>query len=313
MQMMFKDPYSSLNPRKTVGSIVGGPFVIHGVEYDEGKRKRRAEPDGAGRPQPRALQPLPHEFSGGLARQLGIAEAIALKPKLVVADEPVSALDVSIQAQIISLLTELQRELTIIFIAHDFSSVVRHVVRPRRGHVPRQGGGAGPGRPALRPPAPSLHRRAAPAPCRCRPEKTRAHEAARGAGRRRALADEPAALPLPHALPEDARGPLRRGGAAARAQGGRQPGRLPLPADRRRVAEQVPVSRGRPSPGRWRSRRPGRARGALLLAGGAEVRGPGGARRRPRRARPGPAPSAGPPACASSRPAPRPCAASSTM
>jgi peptide/nickel transport system ATP-binding protein/oligopeptide transport system ATP-binding protein len=129
MQMIFQDPYSSLNPRKTVGSIIGEPFVIHDVERDEGKRKRQVQElmDLVGL-NPEHYNRFPHEFSGGQRQRIGVARAIALKPKLVVADEPVSALDVSIQAQIINLLEELQDELglTIIFIAHDLS-IVRHV------------------------------------------------------------------------------------------------------------------------------------------------------------------------------------------
>jgi oligopeptide/dipeptide ABC transporter ATP-binding protein len=129
MQMIFQDPYSSLNPRKTVGSIIGEPFIIHRLEKDEGKRKARVQElmDLVGL-NPEHYNRFPHEFSGGQRQRIGVARAIALKPKLVVADEPVSALDVSIQAQIINLLAQLQRELnlTIIFIAHDLS-VVRHV------------------------------------------------------------------------------------------------------------------------------------------------------------------------------------------
>jgi peptide/nickel transport system ATP-binding protein/oligopeptide transport system ATP-binding protein len=129
MQMIFQDPYSSLNPRKTVGSIIGEPFVIHEVESDSGKRKKRVQElmDIVGL-NPEHYNRFPHEFSGGQRQRIGVARAIALKPKLIVADEPVSALDVSIQAQIINLLEELQDELglTIIFIAHDLS-VVRHV------------------------------------------------------------------------------------------------------------------------------------------------------------------------------------------
>jgi oligopeptide/dipeptide ABC transporter ATP-binding protein len=129
MQMIFQDPYSSLNPRKTVGSIIGEPFIIHRLEKDDGKRKARVQElmDLVGL-NPEHYNRFPHEFSGGQRQRIGVARAIALKPKLVIADEPVSALDVSIQAQIINLLAQLQRELglTIVFIAHDLS-VVRHV------------------------------------------------------------------------------------------------------------------------------------------------------------------------------------------
>ncbi|MEA2359518.1 MAG: peptide/nickel transport system ATP-binding protein [Solirubrobacteraceae bacterium] len=129
MQMIFQDPYSSLNPRKTVGSIIGEPFIIHNLEKDDDKRKKLVQDlmDLVGL-NPEHYNRFPHEFSGGQRQRIGVARAIALKPKLVVADEPVSALDGSIQAQIINLLSQLQRDLglTIVFIAHDLS-VVRHV------------------------------------------------------------------------------------------------------------------------------------------------------------------------------------------
>ena len=129
MQVVFQDPYSSLNPRKTVGTIIGEPFIIHGIEYDTAKRKRLVQDlmEQVGL-NPEHYNRLPFEFSGGQRQRIGVARAIALKPRLIVADEPVSALDVSIQAQILNLLRDLQRELglTIVFIAHDLS-VVRHM------------------------------------------------------------------------------------------------------------------------------------------------------------------------------------------
>ncbi|MEA2323368.1 MAG: peptide/nickel transport system ATP-binding protein [Solirubrobacteraceae bacterium] len=129
MQMIFQDPYTSLNPRRTVGTIIGEPFAVHGMHTGEGDRKRAVQElmDIVGL-NPEHYNRYPHEFSGGQRQRIGVARALALKPKLVIADEPVSALDVSIQAQIINLLRDLQREfgLTLVFIAHDLS-VVRHV------------------------------------------------------------------------------------------------------------------------------------------------------------------------------------------
>jgi peptide/nickel transport system ATP-binding protein/oligopeptide transport system ATP-binding protein len=129
MQMIFQDPYSSLNPRKTVGSIVGEPFAVHGLRTGEGERRRAVQElmEQVGL-NPEHYNRFPHEFSGGQRQRVGVARALALRPKLIVADEPVSALDVSIQAQILNLLRDLQHELgiTLIFIAHDLS-VVRHM------------------------------------------------------------------------------------------------------------------------------------------------------------------------------------------
>ncbi|GAA0727618.1 hypothetical protein GCM10010199_40250 [Dactylosporangium roseum] len=128
VQMIFQDPYSSLNPRHTVGSIVGAPLQVQNVKTAHGQKRevqRLLELVGLN---PEHYNRYPHEFSGGQRQRIGIARALALQPKLIIADEPVSALDVSIQAQVVNLLDDLQREfnLTYVFIAHDLS-VVRHI------------------------------------------------------------------------------------------------------------------------------------------------------------------------------------------
>jgi oligopeptide/dipeptide ABC transporter ATP-binding protein len=128
MQMVFQDPYASLNPRKRIGQIIGDPLKIHGIG-DKRERKAQVEQllETVGL-SPEHYNRFPHEFSGGQRQRIGIARALALRPKLVVADEPVSALDVSIQSQMLNLLEDLQNEfkLTYLFIAHDLG-VVRHV------------------------------------------------------------------------------------------------------------------------------------------------------------------------------------------
>ncbi|MEV7389290.1 dipeptide ABC transporter ATP-binding protein [Streptomyces sp. NPDC091215] len=128
IQMIFQDPYGSLNPRHTIGSIVSAPFRLQGVEPEGGVKKEVQRLLSLVGLSPEHYNRYPHEFSGGQRQRIGIARALALKPKLVVADEPVSALDVSIQAQVVNLMDDLQEELglTYVIIAHDLS-VVRHV------------------------------------------------------------------------------------------------------------------------------------------------------------------------------------------
>lgn len=128
MQMIFQDPYASLNPRMTVGEIIGEPLIVHGVASESEVEDRVKQLLELVRLNPSFSSRYPHEFSGGQRQRIGIARSLALQPSLIVCDEPISALDVSIQAQVVNLLEELQQQfnLTYLFIAHDLS-MVRHI------------------------------------------------------------------------------------------------------------------------------------------------------------------------------------------
>lgn len=231
LQIIFQDPLASLNPRMTVGDIIAEPLDSFFPRMKRDERKRRVQDmmQKVGL-LPEMINRYPHEFSGGQCQRIGIARAMILGPKLIICDEPVSALDVSIRAQIVNLLKELQREfnLSLIFISHDLS-VIRHE-SPDSGALSRPGDGACGFDNAERASAPSLYGGAAVGGAHSRPRNRAGEEAGAPQGRS-ALADQSAIrMRLPHALPEGA-GPLRTGstGASVARIDGRQSRRLPLP------------------------------------------------------------------------------------
>ena len=272
VQMIFQDPYSSLNPRHTVGAIVSAPFKLQGITPEGGVKKEVQRLLSVVGLNPEHYNRYPHEFSGGQRQRIGIARALALKPKLVVADEPVSALDVSIQAQVVNLLDDLQDELglTYVIIAHDLS-VIRHVsdriavmylgkiveLTDRQSLYASLDAPLHPGadvRGAGARPAPSQDGR-----------RQRPHPA----GGRRPLADQAAhRLPVPHPVLEGDAGLQDPRAAAGRPAAG-APGGLPPSG-----------GRSRPEAGRHRAAHPGGEGGRPhgLRGRGGEGRGPGGRR-----------------------------------
>ena len=162
IQMIFQDPYGSLNPRRRVGSIIGDPFAIHKTATGAERKRQVQELMERVGLNPEHYNRFPAEFSGGQRQRIGVARALALRPKLIICDEPVSALDVSIQAQVLNLLADLQDDygLTYLFIAHDLE-VVRHVSDAVAVMYLGRIGEAGAEGPVYEPPAPPVHRRAA--------------------------------------------------------------------------------------------------------------------------------------------------------
>jgi len=144
MQIIFQDPFSSLNPRHTIGQIIGRPLVLHGLcSSNEADDRVRAILEKVGQ-QPRYISRYPHEFSGGQRQRIGIARALAVQPELIICDEPVSALDVSVQAEVVNLLQDLQEQfgLTYLFIAHDLAVVEHvsdHILVMSKGKIVEQG------------------------------------------------------------------------------------------------------------------------------------------------------------------------------
>ena len=229
MQMIFQDPYSSLNPRHNIGTIVAAPMKLQKIRPEGGTKKHVQELLELVGLNPEHYNRYPHEFSGGQRQRIGIARALAVRPKIIICDEPVSALDVSIQAQVINLLEDIQNEfnLAYVFIAHDLS-VVRHisdrVAVMYLGKIVEISDRVGP----VRAPAAPVHPRVAVRGAGAGPgpgEQARAHPVA---GRRAEPAQSTARLPLPHPVLEGA-GNLQDCRTTAAGAPARPPGCLSLP------------------------------------------------------------------------------------
>ena len=217
MQMVFQDPYASLNPRKRIAQIVGDPMRLHGIVERDGVKEAVQELLEKVGLNPEHYNRFPHEFSGGQRQRIGIARALSLNPKLIIADEPVSALDVSIQAQIINLLEDLQDDfqLTYLFVAHDLS-VVRHVADRIAVMYLGKIVEIGPAEEVYNQPDPPLHAGAALGRPDPRSARQRRPQADRPRGRRPESGQPAVRLPLPHALPARHRHLLGRRAAADR-------------------------------------------------------------------------------------------------